>query len=106
MVEVLGWIEAQMPMMPPKAYRWVGEMEEIAATFADLGMTPDILLGAADIYRMVADTPIGRESPEQRDPTRDMYGVVAALAEAVGDRRVNAETPAIHNPTRSPHIAG
>lgn len=106
MAEVVGWLEGHMPMMPPKAYRWVGEMEEIAATFADLGMTPDILNGAADIYRMVAETAIGRESPEQRDPNRDMYGVVAALAEAVGGRNVNPDTPAIHNPTRSPHIAG
>jgi 3-hydroxyisobutyrate dehydrogenase-like beta-hydroxyacid dehydrogenase len=106
MADVLGWVEAQMPIMPPKAYRWVGEMEEIAATFADLGMTPDILNGAADIYRMVADTPIGKESPEQRDPNRDMYGVIAALADAVGGRNANAETPAIHDPTNSPHIAG
>ena len=103
--EVLGWVEKQMPAMPPKAYRWVGEMEEIAATFAELGMTPDILAGAADIYRMVAETPLGKESPESRDPNRDMYGVIAALAEAVG-RDVNAETPAIHNPVNSPQIAG
>lgn len=90
MAAVLGWLEAQMPMMPPKAYRWVGEMEEVAATFADLGMTPDILNGAADVYRMVADTPIGKESPEQRDPNRDMYGVVAALADAVSNRKATA----------------
>jgi hypothetical protein len=106
MASVLGWPEAQMPIMPPKAYRWVGEMEEIAATFAELGMTPDILNGAAGIYRVVADTPIGKESPEQRDPNRDMYGVIAALADAIGARDANAETPAIHDPTNSPHIAG
>jgi 3-hydroxyisobutyrate dehydrogenase-like beta-hydroxyacid dehydrogenase len=106
MAAVMGWLEGQMPMMPPKAHRWVGEMEEIAATFAALGMTPDILQGAADIYRMVADTPIGRESPEERDPNRDLDGVIAALAAAIGRPDVTAETPAIHNPTNSPHIAG
>lgn len=106
MAEVVGWLEGHMPMMPPKAYRWIGEMEEIAATFADLGMTPDILNGAAEMYRMVADTAIGKESPEQRDPNRNMYGVIAALAEAVGRPDVNSDTPAIHNPTNSPHIAG
>ncbi len=90
MTAVLGWLEAQRPIMPPKAYRWVGEMEEIAATFADLGMTPDILTGAAEMYRLVADTPIGKESPEQRDPNRDMYGVIAALADAVSGRNVAA----------------
>src|SRR5262249_4071244 len=28
---LLDWLERQIPSMPPKAYRWVGEMEEIAA---------------------------------------------------------------------------
>jgi hypothetical protein len=55
-------------------------MEEIAACFADLGLTPNILLGAADVYRLVADTAIGRESPETRDRGRDLDGVIAALA--------------------------
>jgi 3-hydroxyisobutyrate dehydrogenase-like beta-hydroxyacid dehydrogenase len=83
MAEVLGWLEGNMPIMPPKAYRWVGEMEEIASFFADLGMTPDILNGAAEMYRVVKDTPIGQESPETRDPNRDMYGVITALAEGL-----------------------
>jgi hypothetical protein len=87
MGEVLGWLEGNMPIMPPKAYRWVGEMEEIGSFFGDLGMTPDILNGAADIYRFVADTPIGKESPETRDPNRKLDGVIAALAEALNDRK-------------------
>ena len=45
MADVLGWMERQMPSMPPRAYRWVGEMEEIASTFNDLGLTPKILEG-------------------------------------------------------------
>jgi 3-hydroxyisobutyrate dehydrogenase-like beta-hydroxyacid dehydrogenase len=81
--EVLAWLERSVPTMPPKAYRWVGEMEEIATTFADVGLTPLILQGAADLYRFVADTPIGLETPENRDTTRDLWGVVAALAGAL-----------------------
>ncbi len=84
MAEVLGWVERSMPTMPPKAYRWVGEMEEIGTCFADLGMTPAILNGAAEMYRFVAETPIGKESPENRDQNRDAAGVVAALADALG----------------------
>lgn len=83
MAEVLSWLEGNMPIMPTKAYRWVGEMEEIGSFFGELGMTPDILNGAADIYRFVAETPIGKESPETRDPNRDLDGVIAALAEAL-----------------------
>jgi len=85
MADVLGWVEANLPQMPPKAYRWVGEMEEIGKTFADLGMTPDILNGAADIYRFVAGTPLGRETPETRDRNRDASGVIDALANALAE---------------------
>ena len=81
--DVLAWLERSLPPMPPKAYRWVGEMEEIATCFADLGLTPSILLGAAEMYRFVADTPLGKESPETRDQSRGMDGIVAALAEAL-----------------------
>lgn len=90
MTAVLGWLEGNMPIMPPKAYRWVGEMEEIGSFFGDLGMTSDILNGAADLYRFVAETPIGKESPETRDPNRNMDGVVAELAAALEDAKTTA----------------
>lgn len=80
MPEVLGWLRGMMPIMPPKAYRWVGEMEEIGSFFAELGMTSDILSGAADMYRFVKETPLGRESPESRDPGQSLESVVVALA--------------------------
>jgi 3-hydroxyisobutyrate dehydrogenase-like beta-hydroxyacid dehydrogenase len=86
MAMVRAWIEDAIPTMPPKAYRWVGEMEEIAATFEHLGLTPKIFQGAADIYRFVETTEIGRETPENRDRSRDGMGVVAALAREVGNR--------------------
>lgn len=88
--DVLAWLERSTPSMPPKAYRWVGEMEEIATTFADLGLTPNILLGAADMYRLVETTPLGRESPETRDKNRDLDGVVTALADALAESAVAA----------------
>jgi 3-hydroxyisobutyrate dehydrogenase-like beta-hydroxyacid dehydrogenase len=44
-----------LPGMVPKAYRWIAEMEEIAATFEAAGLTPRMLLGAADVYRLVEE---------------------------------------------------
>jgi hypothetical protein len=41
--------------MVPKAYRWIAEMEEIAATFEAAGLTPRMFLGAADVYRLVEE---------------------------------------------------
>ncbi len=42
-----------VPNIPPKAGRWIAEMEEIAATFSGAGMTERIFLGVADMYRAV-----------------------------------------------------
>ncbi|HWP28863.1 MAG TPA: DUF1932 domain-containing protein [Chloroflexota bacterium] len=80
---LLGWLERQIPTMPPKAYRWVGEMEEIAATFAALGLTPRMLEGAAALYRFVEQTPLGAETPEQRQRGQTLDEVVAILVEAL-----------------------
>lgn len=81
--DIRAHLERAVPGFPPKAHRWVGEMEEIALTFSDLGMTPLILQGAADFFRFVADTPLGQESPETRDQRRGLDGVVAVLAESL-----------------------
>lgn len=68
--------------MPPKAHRWVPEMNEIAKTFQDVGLTPRMLQGAADMYALIAETPLGRESPEQaRENTRKGIDVVRGLAD-------------------------
>ena len=80
---LLAWLDRSVPAMPPKAHRWVGEMEEIAATFEGVGLTPRMLLGAADMYRWVAGTPLGHETPEGRDESHGLDGIVAALAAEV-----------------------
>jgi 3-hydroxyisobutyrate dehydrogenase-like beta-hydroxyacid dehydrogenase len=70
-----------VPAMIPKAHRWVGEMEEIARTFEDCGLTPKTYLGAADIYEFVAHTSLGKIAPEQwRDDGRSFEEIVAELA--------------------------
>jgi 3-hydroxyisobutyrate dehydrogenase-like beta-hydroxyacid dehydrogenase len=63
--DVFEWQMKNIAVMPPKAYRWVPEMQEIAKTFGELGLTRRIFEGATDIYAMVAVTPLGEESPEQ-----------------------------------------
>jgi hypothetical protein len=67
--------------MPPKAYRWVPEMLEISKTLGSAGITPKVFQGAADIYRFVADTPLGKETPENRDKEKSGKAVVQELAE-------------------------
>lgn len=80
--DVFDWQVKNIAVMPPKAYRWVPEMEEIAKTFGDLGLTRRIFEGATDIYALVAATPLGRESPEQaRNKGRSGLDVTRELAD-------------------------
>ncbi len=76
-----------LPTMPPKAYRWVPEMLEIARTFETAGMTPRMFHGAADIYEFVAATALGKETPENRDKSRGGKDVIRLLADELPDRR-------------------
>ncbi len=78
--DVYNWVVGALPVMPPKAYRWVPEMLEIAKTFEAAGMTPRIFEGAADMYTFTAGTALGRETPENRDKSRDGREVVRLLA--------------------------
>ena len=77
---LLSWIARQAPGMPPKASRWVGEMEEIATMVGALGLTPKIYEGAADLYRFVAGSPLGAETPEVRQRGQTLEDLVAMLA--------------------------
>jgi len=72
----------ELPGNPPKAGRWIGEMEEIAHTFEALGLTPKIHLGAADIFRFVSQTPLATETPETRNTDRTLDQLIEILAAA------------------------
>ena len=82
---VVKRMEGWMPGMPAKSRRWISEMEQIEATFRDLGLTPNIFKGVADIYRMIGDTPLGDENPESRDQERGLAETIRLIAEATGD---------------------
>ena len=73
-------MERGLPSMPPKARRWIGEMEEISATFAHVGLTPNILTGAADMYRFIGDTHLADLPPEARDEFPTLAELIEILA--------------------------
>ena len=67
--------------VPSKAHRWIGEMEEIAKTFGDVGLTPKILDGAADMYRFIRNNPVSEETPETIDRNRTLEQLIDKLAQ-------------------------
>ena len=76
---VLDEAQQGLPKVPPKAYRWVAEMEEIGATFAMAGFKPDLFNGAADLYRQIATMKPGT--------VHDLDEYAAALLAALADGR-------------------
>ena len=82
----LSEMESGIPGLPANAGRWIGEMEEITATFDAVGVTPHFHQGAAEIYRLLASTPFADESPEEIDRDRPLADVIKATAEYLPDR--------------------
>jgi 3-hydroxyisobutyrate dehydrogenase-like beta-hydroxyacid dehydrogenase len=64
--------EQRVRRVTAKAWRFAGEMEEIAATFNETGMPDGFHLAAADIYRRLADFK-GLESPP---PLNEVLGAL------------------------------
>ncbi len=74
-------MERGLPTMPPKSRRWIGEMNEISATFEYVGLTPKILAGAAEMYRLVGDTHMADLSPEELEAFPALGEMISNLAE-------------------------
>jgi 3-hydroxyisobutyrate dehydrogenase-like beta-hydroxyacid dehydrogenase len=74
-------MERGLPFMPGKSRRWVGEMEEISRTFEHIGLTPKILAGAADMYRLVGATHLADRNPEDPEPPPSLADTLKILAD-------------------------
>jgi len=79
--ELASILTRSIASMTPKAHRWVGEMEEIAETFQALDLTEHIFQGAADVYRLVQETSLGKETPEESDRDRPLRDIITTLSQ-------------------------
>ncbi len=77
----LDAMRARIPRLPADSARWIGEMEEISATFADAGVTSGFHDGAADIFRVLAQTPFAAETRETMDTSRTMEDALRVYAQ-------------------------
>ncbi|KAF5008635.1 hypothetical protein FDECE_5098 [Fusarium decemcellulare] len=85
----LAQAEKSVTGMPPKAYRWVREMEEISRTMSEEGgWTPELFAGAAGVYREIADNEIlGAEKVGRRKRGTTVEDVAAAASEGLQKKR-------------------
>jgi len=79
-VDDLRRMEKWLPFIPADAERWIGEMEEIAKSFKEVGVPDEFHLGAAEIFRILAQTPFARETRENVDKNRKLEDVIPVYA--------------------------
>ena len=78
--DTLARMRSGLPHIAIPAARWIGEMEEIAASFEHAGSSPHFHQGAADIYRLLSKTPLADENPETADPDRTLEEAIEVFA--------------------------
>jgi putative dehydrogenase len=53
--EMFAWFKRGLALMPPKAYRWVAEMHEIAGFVGEDPTAHELYEGAAHFYERIAE---------------------------------------------------
>lgn len=75
--------QAMLPRLPLDAGRWVGEMEEIAATFEAAGLPGGFHQAAADMFRLLDETPFAAETRQDWDTSRTPEQTVVAVSDVI-----------------------
>lgn len=72
--------------LPSLSGRYIGEMEQVAETFASIGLPPGMHQAAAELFRLLNDTPLAGERRDEIDPDRTTEDVLAILVDALHQR--------------------
>jgi len=81
---LLAWLGRQMPKMPPKAYRWVAEMEEIGAFLDGIAGGRQTYDSIARLYDHIADV---QAQPRQTDDSVAQLDAFCAMESDTAKRK-------------------
>ncbi|OQO12757.1 hypothetical protein B0A48_02221 [Cryoendolithus antarcticus] len=88
-------MNGSLPAMPPKAYRWILEMVEIAKTFEEDGgfsREENLFHPMTEIYRLVTDdTELGKEQTDDRKRGKTPGDVALLMSEGLQRRKLKKE---------------
>ena len=82
-----NWASKRVTATPPKAYRWVGEVEEIGKTFESVGLPGETCVGGAKMFQIIADSPLGEEVVENRKRGTTLEDCSVVTAEYLAKRK-------------------
>jgi 3-hydroxyisobutyrate dehydrogenase-like beta-hydroxyacid dehydrogenase len=90
-----SYVNSGLPSMPPKAYRWVQEMDEIADTFEQDGgfsREESIFRPIGQVYELVANgTELGKEQTDDRQRGKTAEDVAALTSAGIMKRKLKTE---------------
>jgi len=90
-----SYVKQGLPIMPPKAYRWVQEMEEIADTCEEDGgfsREESIFRPIGHIYDLVANgTNLGKEQTDDRQRGKTAEDVASLTSAGLEKRKLKTE---------------
>ena len=75
-------MQQHLPRLPAKAFRWIAEMQQIADTFEQVGVTPDMHRGAAEMFRLISQSSLANETPETTEAKRTLAETIDAIVRA------------------------
>jgi 3-hydroxyisobutyrate dehydrogenase-like beta-hydroxyacid dehydrogenase len=79
--ELVANIERRLASAAAKSARYVGEMQEIAATQTAAGLTPLLFEAMADVYTAMARTQLATKNPDEVPPDLALENVLEQLVE-------------------------
>ena len=74
---------SRVPFYAADADRWASEMHEIAQTLGSVGLTKNLHEGAGDIFRLMASSPLGEETRETLDKSRNLEDTIRIFSKMV-----------------------
>jgi 3-hydroxyisobutyrate dehydrogenase-like beta-hydroxyacid dehydrogenase len=81
---LLAWLGRQMPKMPPKAYRWVAEMEEIGLFLDGIAGGRTAYESIGELYQHIADV---QATPRKADDTVAQLDAFCAMPSEPAKRK-------------------
>lgn len=82
----LANMQGKISALPADSERWIGEMEEIARTFSEAGVTNGFHEGARWMFELMSQTPFAAETRQNMDTSRTMETSMAVFAETLAKR--------------------
>lgn len=74
-------MEQKIPRLAADSERWIGEMEQITASFEAVGVPPGFHQGAAAVFSIIAKTPLAAETRDTMDLSRTLEETVKIYAQ-------------------------